>query len=134
MLALAIRAGCLLFAVADPWELRSSGSVAWRPRSRRAALARLVRREKPTVIAASRHLATLIARSARGVPVVRADKPPLPPDVARDLYPELPVFAPTSALARVATLAIATTLRADLPIRPYAPRRNDPVLRPRHAP
>jgi hypothetical protein len=125
VLAAGIAASGLAFAAADPWVLRSAGHCPCQPRSRTAALARLVRREKPTaLVAADPVLVPTLRRvgRAQGVPVVIGRLPPLPRRIASELYPELPLLAP-GRLGRVAVAAIATVLHASIPPR-YAPRRH----------
>lgn len=127
ILALARSFNGVHYAVADPWELRSSGTLRYRRRSRRAALVRLVRREKPTALATrddTLRPALLRVSSVAHIDMVRQSVPTIPPTVAVELYPELPLRAPTPALASVARLAIAAVLHADTHPRRYAPRRN----------
>jgi hypothetical protein len=121
------------YATADPWELRSAGSITCRDRALAASVARIVRREKPTVLVARGDgLAGPAKRAARrhGLAVVGADLPTLRRDVAQEMYPELPLRAPSRELERAAILAIAAVLYADTPPRRYAPTRNRP---PEHA-
>lgn len=123
LLAVAITRAGIAFAVADPWEVRSAGTVASTARARRLVLVRLVRREKPTAIVAEgraiRRLAAAVGREL-GLAVVPPPLPTLPIRTARDLYPELPIHAPTSALERLAVLAIAAVLNAEPTSRLYA--------------
>jgi hypothetical protein len=114
------------FAVVDPWEVRSTGSITVPTRSLPAALRRIIRREQPTLAVADRPgLTAALDRAARGLcPGVDARRLRVPPTaIARDLFPELPLFAPTPGLERAARLAIAAVLFAHIPTRPYAPRR-----------
>lgn len=134
VLAIAEDPAGLAFAVADPWVVRGAGKIPCRPRSRLAAVSRLVRREKPTALAvvtpALRRTVHRVGR-AQGIPVVPDPLPDLPRAIARELYPEVPVLAP-DALNSVATAAIAAVLHAPIPPRKYAPRRrHPPVRRPR---
>lgn len=126
MLALTRTADGLHYAAADPWEIRSVGSVGCRARALAAAVARLVRREKPTLVAArERELRGPVERVCRrlGVATTGGRVPVLPPPIARDLYPELPMRAPTPSFERIATMAIAAVLYAKTRSRHYAPRR-----------
>jgi hypothetical protein len=123
----------LAFVSVDPWGIRSAGRTSCRARSRSAALSRLIRREKPTAVATpSATLGPCLRRAARGLelPVVEGPLPPLEPSVAVDLYPELPVLAPGSALGRLAPFAISAVLNARVPSRRYAPRRHHAAQRP----
>ena len=122
------------FAVVDPWEVRSTGSLKVTARSRPHALRRVIRREQPTLVVTDRSvLAAALDRACRGLcPRSEARGLRVPPAaIARDLYPELPLFAPSPGLERAARLAIAAVLFAHIPIRPYAACRNrtahDPV-------
>lgn len=136
VLAVSVLPGLIAYAVADPWEIRASGEVPCPSRSRFAAILRLVRREKPTMVVARGPVpAPALRRAARiaGVPVIRERPPPLPVPVGRDLYPELatlvaPKFHP------LATLAIAAVLHAPHLPRSYVVpphRRNAPPRRSR---
>ena len=121
------------YATADPWELRCAGLVACHGRALSASVARLVRREKPTLlVTGSPSLRVPVRRAARqhGIGVAVGDLPKLRRDVARQMYPELPMRAPTRDLDRVATLAISAVLYAETPPRRYAPTRHRP---PEHA-
>lgn len=132
VLAVAKRPPSLLWAVADPWELRGSGTLDCTKRSETLALRRLIRREKPTVIvAANDGLEDTVRRASRGsrVPFVRATTDLPPTRIAADLYPELPLFAPMRPLSRTARVAIATVLHSFPPPRPYAPRRHRTIPR-----
>lgn len=119
------------YATADPWELRSAGTVACRDRALSACLAKTVRREKPTAVAAKGDLRSAAARAARlrGAALIETDLPKLRRDVARQMYPELPMRAPSRDLEKVATLAIAAVLYAETSSRRYAPTRHRP---PKH--
>jgi hypothetical protein len=99
-------------------------------------MARLVRREKPTLVLArgdSIHGPMQRACRRNDVTVVRDVLPTLPPPIARDLYPELPMRAPTPALEFVATLAISAVLYAKNSPRHYAPRRKHSAEHPTRA-
>ncbi len=126
--------GGLLYAVADPWELRIASDVACRARTRSGAITRLVKREKATLLVTEDpKLQPLLERAGRrlGVGVIRESLPSVPPPIASDLYPELPSLAPTAALAAVARVAIAAVLFAAPSSRRYAPRRHRAPERPR---
>lgn len=113
------------FAVCSPWEIGSVAVQRCLARNRALALRRIVRREKPTILVTrAARLVELVERIARelGLPVAPADLPPLPPAIARDLFPEVPMLAPTRALESVARSAIAAVLHADYSPRLYAPR------------
>jgi hypothetical protein len=114
------------FAAADPWVVRSAGHGTCRPRSRVAALARLVRREKPTALIGAgpglRRTLRHVGR-AQGIPVVTDPVPHLPRAIATELYPELPLLAP-GRLGRLAATAISAVLHAHIPPRRYEPRRH----------
>lgn len=131
VLALSRSPAGFTFAVADPWELRSAGEVSCQEVSLSPAVLRVARREKPTLIVADPALLKPASRVALRLHVailgngVTQDLPRLPLKIACDLYPELPLRAPTLGLAQVAGLAIAAVLYADAPCpsRHYAPRR-----------
>ena len=117
------------YAVADPWELRSVGSIRCRALTLGPAVARVIRREKPTlVVTRDRELRDPAQRAAQrlGIPSTAAGLPNLPLTVAVDIFPELQMRAPTASLSRAAVLAIAAVLYADSPSRKYAPRRHRP--------
>jgi hypothetical protein len=121
------------YAVADPWELRSVGSIRCRALSFGPAVARVIRREKPTLVfVRDRELKGPAKRAAKrlGIAATDADLPNLPPPIAEDLFPELRMRAPTPSLSRAGVLAINAVLYADSPPRKYAPRRHRP---PEHA-
>lgn len=116
------------YAVADPWELRSAGSTRCTAASLGPALLRIARREKPTLLVAEDQvLLKAVSRVALrlGVAVVTQALPKLPLAIAQDLYPELPLRAPTPGLAGAASLAISAVLYAEPPIpsRHYAKTR-----------
>jgi hypothetical protein len=118
------------YATADPWEIRATGSISCHEQALTPAVARLARREKPTLlVSGSPSLRGPVRRAGKHLALaVGKDHLPIPPAfVAEDLYPELRMRAPTAALVRVATLAIAAVLYAQAPSRRYAPRRNDTV-------
>ena len=126
VLALSRAADGLHYATADPWEVRAVGSIPCRDLALAALVARLIRREKPTlVVARERELRGPVERVCRrlGVASSGGRAPVLPPPIARDLYPELPMRAPTPSFERIATTAIAAVLYAKTRPRHYAPRR-----------
>jgi hypothetical protein len=119
--------------VADPWELRAASSVTCRDRALPAAVARVIRREKPTLLVAQGDPVSSAVRCAARrlkVPLVDRDLPHLSHAIARDLYPELRLRAPSRPLARAAVLAIAAVLYAETPSRKYAPRCSRTPLHP----
>jgi hypothetical protein len=121
------------YAVADPWELRSIGCVDCRALILGPAVLRLVRREKPTLIVTrDRVLRGPAARSAKrvGIAATAAALPNLPPAVAAEIFPELPMRAVTPSRSRAGVLAIAAVLYADSLPRKYAPRRHRPPEHP----
>lgn len=123
----------LSYAAADPWELRSVGSVRCHALTLGPAVARVIRREKPTlVVTRDRELRGPAARAAKrlGITATDAGLPNLPSAIAEDLFPELRMRAPTPSLSRAAVLAIAAVLYADSPSRRYAPRRHRPPKYP----
>ncbi len=129
VLALSLSRHTLLWAVTDPFEIRSAGSTFVRKRTVADTVHRLVKREKPTVIVATtRELADALAVVAEelGLAIVTGAYPRLPVAVATDLYPELPLHCPTPRLARLATYALSMILHA-----PEHPRRYAKTLRPR---
>jgi hypothetical protein len=114
------------YATADPWELRAAGSATCQDRALGPTVARLVRREKPTLLVArGAGLREAGQRACRryGPTYATAPIPALPPPIAQDMYPELPMRAPTPSLEKVATLAIAAVLYTKNSTRHYAPRR-----------
>lgn len=126
VLALVPERGRLFFAAVDPWEIRSTGELRPRSGAQVLALRRLIRREKPTILVTdSKRLREALTRAAKvvGVPVLTGPIAHVSAS-GRDLYPELPLYAPTPPLERVALLAIAALLHLPhVPTRPYAPRR-----------
>jgi len=117
--------GHLAWAVADPWEIRSTGCM---PSTRHCptAITRIIRRERPTaIVLGSRSLAPVVGHAARGMGLglIRERVPPIPIPIARDLCPEFPLYAPTRSLERVTALAIAAVLHAQVPSRQYAKHR-----------
>jgi len=114
------------FAAVDPWVVRSAGHLTCRPRSRVAALSRLVRREKPTALVtvdpSLRRTLRRVGR-AQGVPVLTDPLPRLPRSIASELYPELPLLAP-GHFGQLAATAISAVLHASIPPRKYVPRRH----------
>lgn len=135
-LAISVLPAVIAYAVVDPWEIRASGAVSCRPRSRLAAILRLLRREKPTmIVTVGQALSPVLGRAARtaDVPVAQARPPPLPVPVARELYPELATLV-APKLHPLAALAIAAVLHAPHLPRSYAlppHRRQAPVRRRR---
>jgi hypothetical protein len=118
------------YSTADPWELRSVGTIVCHGRALSPAVFRVARREKPTLLVTrSPSLLGSARRAARRLGVTTGDAHlPIPPAaVAAELYPELPMRAPTSALQETATLAIAAVLYAQSSPRHYAPRRHRPA-------
>jgi len=127
VLAVAQHGNKLLWAVADPWEIRGTGSAALSARTTTLVLRRLVRREKPTlVVTADKRLKGALRRAARSLGVPMTTKLPRLPSSpsARTPYPELCVLAPKASLERLCRLAIAIVLHSSIPIRPYAACRN----------
>ena len=121
------------YAVADPWELRSVGSVGCRALILGPAVLRVIRREKPTlVVARDRELRGPAARAAKrlGITATDAGLQNLPPAVAAEMFPELPMRAVTPSRSRAGVLAIAAVLYADSSPRKYAPRRHRPPEHP----
>ncbi|MFI5300416.1 MAG: hypothetical protein ACHREM_20195 [Polyangiales bacterium] len=129
VLALARSRRQLLWVVVDPYEVRAAGDVDVRAASVAAAVRRLLHREKPTLVAMPKLALALDIRAlveARGLPLVSGRMPPLPVDVATELFPELPLHCSSPRLASLAAYAIATTLHA-----PHQPRRYAKTLRQR---
>lgn len=133
MLALIRSPVGITFAVADAWEVRSAAETRCQEVSLGPSILRIARREKPTaLVVADRSLlrpATHAGIRLR-VPLVTQDLPRLPLKIACDMYPELPMRAPTLRLAQAASLAIATVLYAQAPSRHYAPRHPAPHRHP----
>lgn len=127
------------YAVADPWELRSAGGIQCRDASVGPSLLRIARREKPTLIvvgsgpgdAALKRPIARVALRLRIAMVTQA-LPGLPLAIAQDLYPELPLRAPSPEVATVASLAISAVLYAERPVpsRHYAPKPSPRCHRP----
>ncbi|MFI5298303.1 MAG: hypothetical protein ACHREM_09415 [Polyangiales bacterium] len=133
VLALARSRGQLLWVVVDPYEVRAAGdiSVGTGTTSLTTVVRRLIRREKPTLVATPKLAVALDVRritDARGLPLVSGCMPPLPVEVATDMFPELPLHCPSPRLTRLAAYAIAVTLHA-----PHQPRRYAKTLRQRAA-
>lgn len=127
--AIALRERKLVWVVCDPFEIRSAGELPITRRALRDAIHRLVKREKPTVIASPDHalgeeLTPMFRRL--GLSIVAGRFPPLPVPVASELYPELPIHCPTRALAKLATVALSAMLHA-----PRQPRHYAKTIRPR---
>jgi hypothetical protein len=113
----------LLFASVDPWEIRSTGRVA-RDAPVAAALRRLVRQEKPSLVALSPALRRSLGAEALPIPVARLPAAPVAVQIASALYPDIALMAPRPAHARLCRLAVSLVLGGDIPKRPYAhPRR-----------
>jgi hypothetical protein len=133
VLALVRRAAGFSYAVADPWELRSVGSVRCLALTLGPAVLRVVRREKPTlVVTRDRDLKSPAVRAAKRIGVTSTDAglPNLPRAIAEDLFPELRLRALTPSLSKAGTLAIAAVLYADSSSRKYAPRYRRPPEHP----
>jgi hypothetical protein len=130
VLAIARISDAILWAVVDPFEVRSTGTTPiTTERAIPRAVRRLVKCTKPTVIATLDHdLAKTITSTARrlGLPLVADRFPSLPAAIAADLFPEFPTQCPTKPLARLATHAIAVVLHA-----PIHPRKYAKTIRPR---
>jgi hypothetical protein len=127
VLAVAVIPTGLAFAVVDPWIVRSTGRTRCRRHTRRAAILRLVRREKPTAITtADAALIEHITKIAKhcGIAVIKKRVPKMPVAIASDLYPELPLFAP-GKLGRLAALAISAVLHVTPQSRLYANTRHN---------
>lgn len=116
----------LIFAVIDPWVIRSTGRTYCREPSRAAAILRLIRREKPTaVVVGDPELSERARVSAEkcGIGFVSSRPPRIPSPIARELYPELPLFAP-GHLGRIAALGISAVLHQNPIARKYAHSRH----------
>jgi hypothetical protein len=124
----------LLFTVIDPWVIRGSGRLRCREPSRAAAVMRLVRREKPTAVVTSHPALVEAARIVAdkcGIAMVSKRPSRIPVAIAKDLYPELPLFAP-GQLSRLAALGISVVLNRNPSPRTYAhSRHHRPQRRPR---
>ena len=122
----------ICLAVCTPWNLGNCGVQRCRDPNRALALRRIIRRERPTALTTlNATLVPLLDEAGKSfrLPVVDAHALPLPRfDVARDLFPEVVIVAPTHRLKAVARLAIAAVLHAEPTSRNYA-RRNQPSLR-----
>ncbi len=121
----------LAFAVVDPWVVRSTGRTRCRHRTRRAAILRLVRREKPTAIAtANTPIIKIVEQVAMrcGIAVIEKRVPRLPVSIATDMFPELPLFAP-GKLGRLAAMAISAVLHITPQSRHYAAARHNTAQR-----
>jgi hypothetical protein len=107
----------------DPWEVRSVGRVA-RDAPLDAAIRRLVRQEKPSLLALSPALGRALSAETLPVPVARLPAAPVQAVIASATYPDIALMAPRPAQARLCRLAAALVLEGDIPRRPYAhPRR-----------
>ena len=131
MLAIAPDSRRLLWAVADPWEIRGVGRIRCSTRSQPSAIIRLARRERPTVIVASRPIFKRLRFSLgdTGVPFLPASFRIAPGPIAADMFPEIAIHAPTRALRKVAVQAISGALHGQFPPRNYAVTRNKTLLR-----
>ena len=92
---------------------------------------RLIRREKPTAIVVSNpELSELARKTAEkcGVGFIAKRPPRIPSPIARELYPELPLFAP-GHLSRIAALGISAVLHRNPIARKYAHSRHHPAER-----
>jgi hypothetical protein len=119
----------LLWAVADPWEMRGAGRLCCTFRAQASAIMRLVRRERPTVVVAPRRGFKRLRFADLGVPLLPASFPIAPDPIARELFPEIAVHATTRALRKVAAQAISAVLHGHFPSRKYAITRHRTVLR-----
>ena len=135
MLAIDRRGKRLAFLVLDPAEVRAAGTEVAPPGALYAVVTRLLRREKPSVIAAeSPVLAHRIRAACPPVPVVALRTAPADARVLATLFPEAAVFAPTPQLQRLARVALTVLLSTNvIPPRTYAPRCNPAPLRPERA-
>lgn len=123
----------IAFAVCDPSDLRSVGIQFCRSSSHELAVLRLIRREKPTVIAspsAKLRRAAKAAASSLTIPVVRGPGELPPTDAVRDQLRQFDLQAPTPVLRRAACLAFATALTILETHRTYAPRNRTALRRP----
>lgn len=121
----------LAFTVIDPWVIRGSGRMHCREPSHRAAILRLVRREKPTMVVTSDadlvEPSQVVAKTC-GITIVTKRPPHIPIAIATDLYPDLPLFAP-GRLSRLAALGISAVLNLSPSPRTYAHSRHNPAQR-----
>ena len=131
VLAVATGVRSLVWAVADPWEIRGAGRTHAIRRTHRLAIQRLVRRERPTVVVVpKRYLSRLRSmRRALGVPFLPVSFPIAPGPIAVELYPEITLHAPSSALRRVAVTAVSAVLHGQFPPREYASTCQRTLLR-----
>ena len=121
----------LAFTVVDPWIIRGSGRLRCREPSRRSAILRLVRREKPTALVTADVALVVPASSVAdrcGIAMIEKRPPRIPVPIAKDLYPELPLFAP-GRLSRLAALGISAVLNLSPSSRTYAHSRHHPTQR-----
>jgi len=121
----------LIFAVIDPWVIRSTGRTRCREPARPAAILRLVRREKPTAIVVGNSELVGAAQAAAeksGIGFVTKQPPRIPSPIAKELYPELPLFAP-GHLSRVAALGISAVLHRNPIARKYVHTRHNSAER-----
>ena len=130
VLAIAPDSHRLLWAVADPWEIRGAGRVRCSAGAQPSAIIRLARRERPTVIVASRRIFKRLrfALGDIGVPFLPASFRIAPEPIAADMFPEIGIHAPTRALRKVAVQAISGALHGQFPSRNYAVTRNKTIL------
>ena len=131
VLAIAPDSRRLLWAVADPWEIRGAGRLRCSYRAQASAIIRLARRERPTVIVAPRRSFNRLsfALGDIGVPFLPASFPIAPEPIAAELFPEIALHATTRALRKVAVEAISAVLHGQFPSRNYAASRNKTILR-----
>ena len=131
ILALGTIPNGLSFTVIDPWIIRGSGRLRCREPSRRSAILRLVRREKPTALVTTDATLVAPAQSAAdkcGIAMIAKRPPRIPVAIAKDLYPELPLFAP-GGLSRLAALGISAVLNLSPSSRTYAHSRHHATQR-----
>lgn len=123
----------LSFAVADPWEIRSAGTTGITLPALRLAVQRLVARERPTVLYARGRRLKRLLRALAGrwrLPLIGREPVFVGARRATELYPELPLFAPTAPQSRLALAAVSLALAPNNPSRSYASHRRRPVSEP----
>lgn len=133
VLAVEAVGGRLSFAVADPWEIRSAGTSRVGLPALRLAVQRLLARERPTVLYARGRRLKRLLRALAGrwrVPLIGREPVFVGARSVTALYPELPLFAPTSRQSRLALAAVSLALSPDNPPRTYASHRRRPVSEP----